>query len=177
MSLWAQGEEQSLSLEECIVRALENNLGVSAEYLSPQLADISVSQAKERFLPQLYFNYIRQNTSSASFSWIEATTVVSTEYDNYYAQIAQEIPSGGNFTISLSYSKNDSNVKYQTINPRFGSTLSFDFTQPLLKNFGLKNARREIIIAKNNRDISPGHIVSYKFKCLPSAHLRHHNIQ
>jgi outer membrane protein TolC len=154
MGLWAQGEDQSLSLEECILRALEYNLGVTAEYLSPQLADISVSQARERFLPQLNLNYLRQNTNSASFSWIEATTTVSTEYDSYYAQAAQEIPTGGSFTISLSFSKNDSNVKYQTINPRFGSTLSFNFTQPLLRNFGLKNARREIIIAKNNRDIS-----------------------
>ena len=71
--VWAEEKERHLSLEECILTAIQNNLGVAVQVLNPELADISVSLAQERFLPKLYFGYGTQNTNQASFSWIEAT--------------------------------------------------------------------------------------------------------
>lgn len=150
----AQREETSLSLQDCIVKAIKNNLNVSVEVLNPELAQISVAQASEKFLPQLSFRYGKENTNSASFSWIDAAAQVTTFYNDYAAQLVQQIPTGGEFSVSLYSYKNDTNRKFQTINPRYGSTLRFDFTQPLLKNFGLLVSRREIIVAKINRDIS-----------------------
>jgi len=43
---------------------------------------------------------------------------------------------------------------FQLLNPRYGSTLRFNLTQPLLRDFGLKVSRRVIIVAQNNLDIS-----------------------
>lgn len=151
---WAQKKEKALSLEDCILKAMKNNLNVAVEVLNPELADISVSRATEDFLPSLSFGYGSQNTNSPSFSFIEAEEKISTEYRDYSASIFQRIPTGGEFSISLNSYKNDSNQKFLSINPRYSSTLRFNFTQPLLKNFGFKISRKEIIIAKNNRDIS-----------------------
>jgi len=151
---WAQKKEKALSLEDCILKAMENNLNVAVEVLNPELADISVSRATEDFLPSLSFGYSLQNTNSPSFSFIEAEEKISTEYRDYSASIFQRIPTGGEFSISLTSYKNDSNQKFLSVNPRYSSTLRFNFTQPLLKNFGFKISRKEIIIAKNNRDIS-----------------------
>ena len=152
----AQQEEKSLSLslEDCILKAIKNNLDVAVEVLNPELADISVSLANERFMPNFSFNYSKRDTNSASYSFLDAADHVSTLYNNYSAQISQLIPTGGSFAITLDGYKNDTNRSFQTINPRFGNTLTFNFTQPLLKNFGFKVNRREIIIAKNNREIS-----------------------
>lgn len=152
--VWAQKKEKALSLEDCILKAMKNNLNVAVEVLNPELADISVSRATEDFLPSLSFGYGSQNTNSPSFSFIEAEEKISTEYRDYSASIFQRIPTGGEFSISLNSYKNDSNQKFLSINPRYSSTLRFNFTQPLLKNFGFKISRKEIIIAKNNRDIS-----------------------
>ncbi len=152
----AQQQEKglSLSLEDCIIKALENNLNVAIEVLNPDLAEISISSAKEKFLPQLSMDYNIRNTNQASYSWIEASGDISTERNAYSTQLSQLIPTGGNFSISLASSKYDSNQKFQTINPRFSSTLTFNFTQPLLKNFGTKISRKEIIVAQNNLNIS-----------------------
>lgn len=152
----AQQEEKSLSLslEDCILKAMENNLGVAIEVLNPELADISVSIANEKFLPNLSFSFNKRDTSSASYSFLDASDQVSTLYANYSAQISQLIPTGGSFSITLDGYQNDTNRRFQTINPRYGSTLTLNFTQPLLKNFGFKMSRREIIVAKNNRGIS-----------------------
>jgi outer membrane protein TolC len=156
LSLGSQAQETklSLSLEDCILKAMKNNLNVAVEVLNPELADASVSLAKERFLPSLSFGYNIQNMNSPSFSFLEAEEKITTEYFDYSARISQNIPTGGGFSISLSSYKRETNQKFLTINPRYGSTLTFYFTQPLLKNFGFRIARREIIIAKNNREIS-----------------------
>ncbi len=63
-SSFAQQEKKvlSLSLEDCILKALENNLGVAIEVLNPELADISVSRAQERFLPSVSLNFNKRET-------------------------------------------------------------------------------------------------------------------
>ena len=151
-----QQEEKTLSLalEECILKAMENNLGVAVEVLNPELADISVSMANEKFLPNFSFSYNKRDANSASYSFLDAADQVSTLYNNYSASISQLIPTGGSFSIVLDGYKNDTNRRFQTINPRYGNTLTFSFNQPLLKNFGFKMSRKDIIVARNNSDIS-----------------------
>jgi len=153
-SLWGQIKEKPLSLEDCIIGALRNNFGVAVEVLNPEIADVSVSLAKEKFLPSLSFNYNQQETNSPSFSWIDAADQITTRSNDYYLRLTQLIPTGGDFSVSLYSYKSDTNRKFQMINPRYGSTLSFSFTQPLLKGFGFKMTRKEIIIARNNLNIS-----------------------
>ncbi len=151
---WSQQKERELSLDECIKTALKNNLGLAVEILNPEIADASVSLAKERFFPQFSMRYFTQETNIPSFSWIDAAGQVTTEYNNYAGQYQQNLPMGGSITASLFSYQNETNTRFQTINPRFGSTLQFDFTQPLLRNFGFRINRREIILAKNNREMS-----------------------
>lgn len=145
----------SLSLEDCILKAMRNNLGVAIEVMNPELADVSVSMSSEKFLPEMSLSYNARDTSQASFSFLDAADkVANTVTNNYSAQISQFLPTGGNFTLMVDGYKTDTNRTGTTINPRFGNELRFSFSQPLLRNFGLKMARREIIIAKNNLDIS-----------------------
>lgn len=154
-SLWAPPQKQrAITLEECIFHAIRNNLDVTAELLSPEIAHLSVTQSKEKFLPSLSFSYIRQSTNSTSFSFIESSEQIFTTYNNYSGQISQLLPTGGRFNVSLNSNMNDTSQSFLTINPRYGSTLDFTFSQPLLRNFGFKMNRREIIVAQNNRDIS-----------------------
>lgn len=149
-----KGKSLSLSLEDCIVKAIENNLGVSIAVLSPELSDISVALANEKFMPSMSFSFSKRDTNAPSFSFLDAAEQVATVTDNYSAQLSQLIPTGASFTVTLDGYKTDTNRSFQSINPRYGSTLTLDFAQPLLRNFGFKMSRREIIIAQNNRDIS-----------------------
>jgi len=147
-------EVLSLSLEDCIVKALKDNLRVAVEVYNPELADVSLTKAKELFMPRFNLGFGSQQSKSPSSWWIEATDVVTTKYTDYSASLVQQIPTGGNLSLSLTNFKSDTNQGFQTINPLFRSTLRFDFTQPLLKGFGFKIGRKEIIIAQNNLDIS-----------------------
>jgi outer membrane protein TolC len=151
----AQSEKKiALSLEECILRAVKSNLGVAVEVINPELAGLSVSAAKEKFLPALGFSYRQRNTNAPSYSWIQASEQLTTTYSEYTAGLDQLIPTGGKLSLSLDSYKNDSNTRFQNINPYYGSTLSIDFTQPLLKDFGFNVSRKEILVAQNNQKIS-----------------------
>jgi len=152
--LVGQDSELRLSLDECIATALRNNLNVAVEIKNPELSDISVSRAKEKFLPQLGFQYGNQHTNNPSVSFLEAADQVTADFMDYQVDLSQEIPTGGRFSVRLYSYKSDSNQLFQTINPRYGSSLSFNFSQPILKNFGFKTSRKEIIVAQNNLDIS-----------------------
>lgn len=143
-----------LSLKDCLLRALRNNLGLAAEMITPEIAARNVTLAIEKFLPTLNFNYGKQDTRNASYSFLDASDVVITRQDDYTIQLAQQLPTGGSLSFSLYNYINDSNRRFQTINPRYGSTLRINFTQPLLKDFGFRIGRREVIVAKYNQEIS-----------------------
>jgi outer membrane protein TolC len=143
-----------LGLEESILRALRNNLAVQVQVLNPELAIENLSRAKEKFVPSLSMTYNKQDTESASYSWIDASGSVVTRTGTYNFGMSESLPFGGTMNIRLDNSLNDSNQKFQTINPRYSSTLRFSFSQPLLRNFGYDLSRREILIAHTNLDIS-----------------------
>ncbi len=144
----------SLSLEQCIVKALNNNLSVAISVLSPQLSEISLAASKEKWLPNLSFGYSFRDTSQASYSFLDASTSVETRNNTYSVDFSQLLPTGGTLSFSVDGDRTNSNRSFQTINPRYGGTLSLNLSQPLLRNFGMKMNRREIIIAQNNLDMS-----------------------
>jgi outer membrane protein TolC len=144
----------SLTLEDCILKALENNLRVAVEEYNPQLADTLVTRAKEVFMPRFDLTVGRQKTESPSYWWLQGEENQVSKYNDYTIAVAQDIPIGGSLQISMSNYKSDTNQAFQLLNPRYGSTLRLDFTQPLLRNFGSKVSRREILVAQNNLEIS-----------------------
>ncbi|MBN2409112.1 MAG: TolC family protein [Candidatus Aminicenantes bacterium] len=150
----AAPQELSMTLEECILKALKNNLNVAAEVLGPAMARTSVTKAAEKFYPVLGLGYSRENTNSASYSYIDAAEQITTNYNDASTRIELLLPMGTELSASFFSYKTDTNRNFQTINPRYGSTLLLGFRQPLLKDFGLNVNRREILVARNNRDIS-----------------------
>ncbi len=149
-----EGSVLSLSLEECILRAMKNNLSVAIQVLNPEIAGAAVTQAGEKFYPTLALGFNKTSTNNASYSFLDAADSVVARTNDYSLDLSQVIPGGGTVALNLNSNKNDSNRSFQTINPRYGSTLTFDFTQPLLKDFGWNTSRQQILIARNNLAIS-----------------------
>ncbi|MFQ6082882.1 MAG: TolC family protein [Candidatus Aminicenantia bacterium] len=147
-------KESSLSLEDCIAAALENNLDLAVQIYNPELADINVAKAKETFMPQFSLGYGLQHTNQPSYWWLQGTAPIQTDYNDYSAGIQHTLPTGGSYSLTLNGYSSDTTQAFQSVNPRYGSTLSFNFTQPLLKDFGFKISRKEIIIAQNNYQTS-----------------------
>jgi outer membrane protein TolC len=153
-SFCEENEVLSLSLEDCVIRALKDNLKVAVEVYNPELADVSLTKAREFFAPRLDINFGNQKTENPSSWSLEQISTVVNKNLNYSASIIQQVPTGGNFSLSLSGYRSETNTGFQLINPVYRNTLRFDFTQPLLRDFGSTVSKRGIIIARNNLDIS-----------------------
>jgi len=150
-----QGKSLSLTLDECIKRSLEKNLDLQVAVFSPQLSQVSLNQAGEKYYPSLSFSYTDSASRNASYSWLDAATGnVVTLRGSYSGTVTQQIPFGGSAQLSFDGNKTDSTSRGQTINPRYQATLSFSFTQPLLQGFGLKISNYNILVSRNNLDIS-----------------------
>ena len=151
----AAGEERTInvSLGDCIVMAMRNNLGVAIEVLNPEYGARTVSLAKEKFMPVLAFSFMHYNERQASYSWFDASEEVDQVYNISSAEIRQLIPTGGDLSVQFNTSKYDTNERAITINPSYRSMLKLNYRQPFLKDFGPSVARKEIIIARNSLDI------------------------
>ena len=82
---WSFGQEQdivSLTLEDCILKAMEGNLQVAVEEYKPRLAEASVVQAKGIFFPQLDLTYGKNNTESPSYWWLQGEDTQITKFNN-----------------------------------------------------------------------------------------------
>lgn len=69
----------SLTLKECILKTVQNNLGLAVERITPKIAEATVSYANEKFIPTFSINYSKQDSNSASYSFLDA---IETGYIN-----------------------------------------------------------------------------------------------
>jgi len=146
----------SMSLEECIIKALKDNLGVAIQVLGPEISAEALNQAQEKYIPTLSLSASSRKTENAAFSYLDApgdSSINRTQNFNFL-NANQSLPTGGTLSLGMTGYRTTQNTRGITINPRFGTTLSFQLTQPLLKNFGFKINRREILVANNNLGVS-----------------------
>ncbi|NTU51310.1 MAG: TolC family protein [Candidatus Aminicenantes bacterium] len=146
----------SVSLDDCIVRALKDNLGVAIQVLGPQISAESVNAAQEKYIPSLTLSYSSRKTENAAYSYLDTpgdSTINKTRNYNFMSA-NQTLPTGGTLRLDFTGYRTTTNQRGRTIDPRFGTTLAFNLSQPLLKNFGPKISRREILVARNNLGVS-----------------------
>ena len=143
-------EVLNLTLEEAIAKALKNNLAIAIDQFGPDLARQSLLKAKEIFQPRFDLSYGGNRTVNPSYWFLQGSGTSISKMSDYGLSVVEYIPTGGNVTLSLQNYRSETNQAFQLINPRFGSTLRLDVTQPLLRNFGPKMARRQIIASENS---------------------------
>ena len=146
----------SMSLDECIAKALKDNLGVAIQVLGPEISAQSLRQTQERYIPTLSLSVQSRKTENAAYSYLDSpgdSSINRTQNYNFLTA-SQALPTGGSLNLNFTGYRTTTNTRGQTINPRYGTTLSFNLTQPLLKNFGLKINEREILVARNNLGVS-----------------------
>ena len=124
----------TLTLEECIVRALGKNFDL-------QLQSFDTANAKESLIvSQSGYDPVLSATASKSVnqSDVAATTLVGTRSETTDTRIgvAQKIASGATVNLSGSLNRNETNNTFSTLNPAYNSDVSLSIKQPLLRNAG-----------------------------------------
>jgi len=146
-------ENLQLSLMDCILTVLKDNLEIAVLAYDPEIAEFTIKQAQDIYWPKLNFGYSNYNYNYLTNWAVQGTNYVDKTL-RYDIGVRQKIITGGEIELSLLTQSSNTTRALTIINPNYRGELSFNFTQPILKGFGPKINMIDITKAKNLRDIS-----------------------
>lgn len=129
----------TLTLEDCIARALKKNFDLQIETFSTDIARESFNAANAAFEP----------TFNASFQRFSATDAPAaggrrTDTSDLRFGVSELVPTGAVLNLSSSLNRNSSTFSSYAFNPVYNSDVALTVTQPLLRGAGLAVNRSQI---------------------------------
>lgn len=145
-----QNDVLPISLQEAVEIALRRNLGLVIQRYNREQSALTVFGSRGIYDLQLSAGASISDTDNATFSTLEAS---QSEQQSVSLGLDQLTPQGGNAGLTFFNTRSETN-QFQLVNPGLGSDLQFDFTQPLLRNFGRLSTERQILLARLDSRIS-----------------------
>jgi len=147
-------EELELTLEECRALAMENNLDLKVQLISPAIAAERVSEEEARFEAAFFSNINYSKSDMPSISFLDEIT--GSQRDYAFTDLGVRVPlqNGGTVTFDLADRRTKTNAELITLNPYYGSGLSASISQPLLRNAGKRTNTYAIRIAEYERQVT-----------------------
>ena len=134
--------------------ALENNLGIRAERLSPQVQALAVAQTRANYAPIVFSNTTKNSNTNPPQNFQQGSDFVTNAGVRSNAGVAQALKwGGGTYQASLDGSKNTTSDPTDPFNPRLASNFNFNFTQPLLRNFTIDQTRQQLLLGQKQQEI------------------------
>jgi outer membrane protein len=149
------GSVMRVTSDEAVRMALENNLGIQAERLGPEIGTLAVAQAQSVYAPVLISNTSTRRSTEPPGNFLTGTgDIITDESFRTNAGLQQLVPWGGGryqFTLDASRQKTNAFTNY---NPQLGSNFAASYTQPLLRGFRIDSFRQQLLTSRNNQVIA-----------------------
>jgi outer membrane protein TolC len=144
-----------LSVDEAVARAMERNLTIASERLTPQTWDLSIAATRANYRPNLTSSFSNNSNVRLTTDVFSGGSRVTTDTQAWSGGVAQNIwKGGGNYSVSWTNSRAASDSESSTRNPAYDAGLSAIVTQPLLRNFKLDNTRAALLTNRINQSLS-----------------------
>ncbi|MHC4640429.1 MAG: TolC family protein [Planctomycetota bacterium] len=147
-------EELELTLEQCRALAMENNLDLKVQLISPAIAAERVSEEEAKFEAAFFSNVNYSKTDSPAVSFLDDIT--GSQRDNASTDLGVQVPlrTGGTVTFNLADRRTKTNAEQINFNPYYGSGLLASISQPLLRNAGNRINTYALRIAEYEQQIT-----------------------
>jgi outer membrane protein len=145
-----------LTADDAVRMALENNLGIRAEQLNPQIENYSVAQAKAAFAPSLISQTTTRSSTQPPNNFLTGEAAILTN-DSFRsnAGVQQLVPwGGGRYSVTWDAARLTTSDASSRYNPQLDSGLAFSYTQPLLRNFTIDATRQQIRSSQKRLEIA-----------------------
>jgi len=150
-----QGPVVDLTVDEAVARALERNLTLQSQRLTPRTYDYSIAATRAAYRPTLTTNLSNRSTTQLPTTTVEGGVVVNTDTRTWNSGVGQALPwGGGSVQVNWNNNRAFTDRNNSTFNPSFGSNLSAQYTQPLLRNFKFDNTRSQLLNQTIQQDIA-----------------------
>ena len=147
---------RTLSVDEAVTLALEQNLDLRVERINPLIQDTAVAEARSVYAPTLSTTIVGDNRDSPAANIFAGGEVkVTDRFVQDTVDVVQQVPwKGGRYTAQWDGQRTSTTNIFSSFNPILRSNLNLNYTQPLLRNFGIDSFRQQIAITRANRDLS-----------------------
>src|SRR5262249_13939997 len=153
-----ENNKQVLALQDAIAMALQNNLDIEAFRQGVQISQYSLfaSRGVYDWTSGANINYRSQTFPVTSiFQGGTANASLSQRTYTYNFNTTKQVEqTGGFFEVDFNNSRLTTSSTASTLPTQYNPTLTFQFTQPLMRNFKTDANRRNIQIAKKQLDLS-----------------------
>ena len=148
-------EMVSLSLEDAIEIALDNNLDLRSARLAPEMQEYTLRAARAAFNPTLSSQLGYNSATNQSTSQLEGGGTITTDRQTFNMSLGQPVPwYGGQLNANFNNARTATDNIFATRNPSYNSTVSFSYTQPLLQGRRIDNQRNALRTQEMQREIS-----------------------
>lgn len=147
-------KKRKVNLDYCIQLGLNKSLYILKQRYNIEIINVEKEIKQAYFDPIFWISITRNDTLTPTHSTLEGTFTNIQKNTALNIGMTQNLITGGSYSLTFNNLKNYSNSVYQFINPYYKSELTLTINQPLLKNFGIKNAKFEIILTDYFRKIS-----------------------
>jgi len=144
-----------LSMDDAVRLALEQNLGIAVERFNPQIEDMSIAQARSFWLPTLSSTLegVKQDNPATS-ALAGGQTAITDNRFNTNVGMSQILPFGTSYSLAWNGARSTTTNVFTNYNPLLNSYVSFNLTQPLLRNRSVDQYRQQLDISRKQRDAS-----------------------
>ncbi|MEJ5260455.1 MAG: TolC family protein [Anaerohalosphaeraceae bacterium] len=146
-------EEIRLTLEQCRAWALENNLGLKAELLSPTIAAEALSAEEAKFEASFFsrIQYSKTDRPVGTALFVQGSSTESATVD---LGVQMPLQTGGTLTVDLVDNRTLTNQTSFFLNPSYSTGLAFSISQPLLRNAGHRASMYSIRLRRYDQQIA-----------------------
>jgi outer membrane protein len=144
-----------ISLEHSVVLALQNNMDIKIERLSPLIREEEIRrEAGAFFAPRMSVEAGTDRSQRPVGSVLAGAQVLETQNLDVNTGVSMRSLTGGVVSLDFRNKRFESNSVFQLFDPQYTSELALTLTHPLLRNFGLGINGLRIKVARNNLQIS-----------------------
>ncbi|MAI26268.1 MAG: hypothetical protein CMN75_09560 [Spirochaeta sp.] len=152
---------RSLSLEEAVALSLEENLGLQVSMRTNEIAEAAVTASKSKFHPLLE---VSGGAAGTKRGYPDSNRQSQfTDNQDVIIGVRQEVPTGGSVTVGVGYARSFTDENYTQTDGSITRNLEtsneiggvgIEISQPLLRGGRIFVARKEILDAEYDTEIS-----------------------
>lgn len=141
----AQERNMDMTVQDCIDRALTQNLNLHAQKLDLDISHLTITQEKAAFDPTLSMSVSRGESNSPNYIEYIPVSTIEQKSSNANLTLNQRLATGTYWDMGFYNTLSESNIEK---NKNYTSWLGFSVRQSLLKGFGREIHRSGIYVAE-----------------------------
>jgi len=149
------GPTVELTSEQAVQRALDKNLTLASQRITPETWDLTIAATLANYKPNLTSAFSNQSAVQLNTNLFAGGNRVTQDTQAWSGGLAQNVwKGGGNYVVNFTNNRAASDATNSTVNPSYQSGLQAQYVQPLMRNFKIDQNRATVQSNKISQDIS-----------------------